>query len=133
MGGREPQCVDRPSRRRSACPAQPERVVRDVHESGAVVEKLADGDLVSLRNDAGQVALERVAKAKPSLRGELEHNRGRERLGDAPDAKSLVPARTTSPRRGHVLSTIVGDEDDHAGRAGTRELLRHTFDRRRRA
>jgi len=95
-----------------------------------MVEQLADGDPLAVRNDARQVTLERVAKTKLSLGSELEHNRRRERLRHAPDPEPLVLPGTADPGGGHVVSIMVGDEDDHTGCTATAQLPSYPFDGR---
>ena len=97
-----------------------------------MVEQLADRDLLPGRNDARQVTLKRIAEPKLPLGHELKHDCRRERLRHTSDPKPLVPARSLIPRRSHVLTTIVGDENDHALRSATSNLPRDLFDRRRR-
>ena len=71
-----------------------------------MIQQLADRDLSSpASNDAWQVLAKRALKAKPPFLDELQHDRGRERLGDASDPKSLVRVRTPSTRRG--LQTLL--------------------------
>ena len=111
---------------------EPSRVVRDVREPRAVTEQVADRDLPAFWNDARQVLFQRTVEPKRPLLHELEHDRGRERLRHAPDAKALIRLGTAGTRRGRVLLAPDGDEDDHALRPW-RHLSRHTPDRGRRA
>ena len=111
---------------------EPRRVVRDVREPRAVTEQVADRDLPAPWNDARQVLFQRAVEPKLPLLHELEHDRGRERLRHAPDAKALIRLGTAGTRRGRVLLAPDGDEDDHALRPW-RYLSQHTPDGRRRA
>jgi hypothetical protein len=97
-----------------------------------VVEQLPDRDPLPVRNDARQVTLERIAEPKPALGYELKHDCRRERLRHTPDPKPLILAGPAIPCRSHVLTTIVGDENDRALRPVKNELPRDFFDRRRR-
>ena len=80
-----------------------------------MTEQVPDRDLPAFWNDARQVLVQRTVEPKPPLLHELEHDRGRERLRHAPDAKALISLRTAGTRRGgHILLARRGDEDDHA-------------------
>src|SRR5262249_6072980 len=76
--------------------------------------------------------LQRIAEPKLPLVHELKHDCRCERLRHTPDPKPLVPARSLIPCRSHVLTTIVGDENDHGVSSATSKLPRDSFDRRRR-
>jgi hypothetical protein len=133
LGGREAQNVDRVKGGRSERPLEPRRVVGVVREPRAVLEQVADGDLVPAGDDPRQVVGESPVEPELRLLDELEHDRRRECLRDAADAEALIYLWTAGTRRGHVLLAVAGDEDDHA--LGTRacKLLRHAPDRGRRA
>ena len=132
LGGREAQAVDGTGRRRPFGLLEPFRVLRNVREPRAVTEQVPDRDLPAPWNDARQVLFQRAVEPKLPLLHELEHDRGRERLRHAPDAKALIRLGTAGTRRGRVLLAPDGDEDDHALRPW-RHLSQHTPDGGRRA
>jgi hypothetical protein len=94
-------------------------------------EQLPDRDGPAARDDARKVLLDRVAQLEAALLDELEHDRSGERLRHAPDPEPVAGA--VGPRAGRrlELTSVVGDEDDHAVPARLGDLPCEALDGRR--
>ena len=67
-------------------------VVGVVEEAARVVEQLTQRDRVAVRNETGQVALDRIVDVQLPLGLELQHDGGDERLRDACDPPAVACA-----------------------------------------
>ena len=63
-------------------------------------------DLVSARDEAGQVIVDRVGEPQPAFGDELEHDRRREGLRHAADPEPLARARPAAPAGRRVFAVV---------------------------
>lgn len=132
-----------PTRRLARGAAQECGVARVVRETRRVPEEVLDRDPVTVRNESGQPALDRVPECQPALGDELERDDGDERLRDAADAEPVTRAQrcarrqhSEAPRRSTAGGSVV---DEHEGTGASlrhdrpEQLSERTVGRRRRA
>ncbi len=82
-----------------------------------MAEQLPERDPLAARHEPGQMTRDGVVERQPPLVGELQHDRGDERLGDAAGAEAV-----TGPGAAGGDLAAVGAEGQRAGRAGGDDL-----------